>query len=396
MRCIGIRLLAWKTWWLRMLAVGCLILSPALGQVSVPGPTLHPRHFIAHRGAHLRSTLAGENSLQAIRYARRAGFTAVETDVRLTADGHLIIMHDETLNRTCLSADGTKLKDSVPVALVPFAELRTKYVLKADARRNRVPIPTLREYLEECSKQGLLPFIEPKLYDASGNHYRDIIRVADEILGPGNYVITSNNKANRVIRDIGLKEVRLMGILYQTTFEEIAGLGNTIMAISTSRFTAAAFGSHAARAVAAGIPIESHADDYPRFAIIDRHPVNYVSTDLLAPDLPPEARILRRCLRIDDFSLDGQVRDGGWSLPEHATVRTRVALPEVSFGGIYLDMEIRGEATVRLANQEFVLKSPRMERCRHQLMVYQTAPAFEIIATQPCEIRSIRLTLAAF
>ena len=396
MRCIGIRLLAWQTWWLRMLAVGCLILSPALGQVSVPGPTLHPRHFIAHRGAHLRSTLAGENSLEAIRYARRAGFTAIEMDVRLTADGHLVVMHDETLNRTCLNADGTKLKDSVPLVLVPFAELRTKYVLKADARRNRVPIPTLREYLEECSKQGLLPFIEPKLYDASGNHYRDIIRVADEVMGPGHYVITSNNKANRVIRDIGLKEVRLMGILYQTTFEEIAGSGNAIMAISTSRFTEAEFATHMARSIAAGIPTESHADDYRRFAIIDAHPVDYVSTDLLAPDLSPHTTILARHERWDGFRYNGQITEGVLRLPAREALRLHGDLPKVPFGGIYLGLEMKGDGKVRLGNQEFSLKNPGMRRCRYQLMVYQAAPAFEITATQPCDIRSIRLTLAAF
>ncbi|MBX7120898.1 MAG: hypothetical protein K1X42_02100 [Opitutaceae bacterium] len=391
---IGLSALLTRRAW--MLTAGCLVLSSALGQASGSDSIQHRRQFIAHRGVHLQSTLAGENSLEAIRYARRAGFSAIEMDVRLTADGHLVVMHDESLNRTCLNADGSSLENVVPVALVPFAELRTKYVLKADARHDRVPVPTLKEYLQECSKQGLLPFIEPKLYDASGNHYRDIIQLADEAMGRGNYVITSNNAANRVIRAIGMKDVRLMGILYQTTFEELAGLGNTIMAISTSRFTATEFASHAAHAIALGIPIESHADEYRRFAVIDTHPVDYVSTDLLAPDLTTDAAILARYNRWDDFRFNGQSRDGILKLTTHESLHLRNHLQQVFFGGVYLDLEMKGGFKVRLGKQEFSLNHPRMKRCRYQLLIYNAAPAFEIIATRSCDIRSISLTLAAF
>ncbi len=398
MRCDGVRLLASPTWWLRMLAIGCVVQSTALGQVSEPRPSSHPRHFIAHRGVHLRSTLAGENSLEAIRYARRAGFTAIEMDVRLTADGQLVVMHDETLNRTCLGADGKILQEKIFVAQVPLSTLRTNYILKADAPQDRVPPPTLAEYLNVCRQQGLLPFIEPKLYDASGDHYRDIIKLANEVIGPTNYVITSNNKANEVIRSLGLNEVRLMGILYQTTFERIANLGNTILAISTSRFTQADYKAHVARTIAAGIPTESHADDYRTFAIINANPIDYVSTDLLAPDLAQNANatILIHHDRLSDFRSKGSVRDRVLMLPAHEVLRLEADLPQILFGGIYLDLEMKGECRVRLGSQEFPLKHSGMQRCQYQLMVYKAAPDFEIVATQPCEIRSIRLTLAAF
>ena len=44
---------------------------------------------------------------------KAAGFGAIETDVRLSADGALVVMHDSTLNRTCLHADGTDRKSVV-------------------------------------------------------------------------------------------------------------------------------------------------------------------------------------------------------------------------------------------------------------------------------------------
>lgn len=53
--------------------------------------------IIGHRGARAS---APENTLAGLRQARREGALWVEFDVKLTADGHAILMHDETLERT--------------------------------------------------------------------------------------------------------------------------------------------------------------------------------------------------------------------------------------------------------------------------------------------------------
>lgn len=52
---------------------------------------------VAHRGA---KALAPENSLLAFTTAAELGVAAIETDVRLTADGLPAIIHDSTLTRT--------------------------------------------------------------------------------------------------------------------------------------------------------------------------------------------------------------------------------------------------------------------------------------------------------
>lgn len=53
---------------------------------------------IAHRGAR---SLAPENTLAAARKAFELGADMWELDVAVTADGELILMHDDTLERTC-------------------------------------------------------------------------------------------------------------------------------------------------------------------------------------------------------------------------------------------------------------------------------------------------------
>ena len=53
---------------------------------------------IAHRGA---SQEAIENSFEAFELAVESGAKRIELDVQLTADQELIVMHDDTITRTC-------------------------------------------------------------------------------------------------------------------------------------------------------------------------------------------------------------------------------------------------------------------------------------------------------
>ena len=52
---------------------------------------------IAHRGDW---RFGPENSLEGFENCIRSGFDAIEVDVRMTKDGVLVVMHDESVNRT--------------------------------------------------------------------------------------------------------------------------------------------------------------------------------------------------------------------------------------------------------------------------------------------------------
>lgn len=54
----------------------------------------------AHRGAHGDETGVGENSFEAFEQAVELGYRYVETDVHVTADGVVVALHDDTLDRT--------------------------------------------------------------------------------------------------------------------------------------------------------------------------------------------------------------------------------------------------------------------------------------------------------
>ncbi len=53
--------------------------------------------IIGHRGARFE---APENTVPGFHYAIDLGLTAVEFDIRMTSDGHLVVIHDATVDRT--------------------------------------------------------------------------------------------------------------------------------------------------------------------------------------------------------------------------------------------------------------------------------------------------------
>lgn len=78
--------------------------------------------IIAHRGAR---SLAPENTLVAARKARRLGADLWETDTAITADGQIVLMHDDAMMRTTDVAE--KFPDRVPAPFSTYtlAEIRT-------------------------------------------------------------------------------------------------------------------------------------------------------------------------------------------------------------------------------------------------------------------------------
>jgi glycerophosphoryl diester phosphodiesterase len=87
--------------------------------------------IMGHRGA---PAYEPENTLRSFRRALAMGVAAVELDVQLTKDGHLAVIHDETLDRTT-NGQG-------PVQDFTLAELK-----RLDAGQGE-PIPSLEEVFD--------------------------------------------------------------------------------------------------------------------------------------------------------------------------------------------------------------------------------------------------------
>jgi len=119
---------------------------------------IHVPIVVGHRGS--GNVTAPENTFAAFDSAVAAG-AAIETDVRSTRDGVLVLMHDETVDRTTGTPAGK-------VSALTYEQLRA-----LDASRVHRPevfspqaIPTFEEYLRRYGRRLLLPEIKGNAADA--------------------------------------------------------------------------------------------------------------------------------------------------------------------------------------------------------------------------------------
>lgn len=75
----------------------------------------------AHRGLAVDYP---ENTLVALRAAKKLGYGMIEVDTKITKDGHCILMHDSKLNRTTRYADGGELPADAMVSEWNLEEIR--------------------------------------------------------------------------------------------------------------------------------------------------------------------------------------------------------------------------------------------------------------------------------
>ena len=107
---------------------------------------------IAHRGA---SAYAPENTLAAIDKAADLGFRWVENDVQRTKDGQLVVVHDDSLNRTTDVEE--VFPDRAPWKVKDFTAAE---IARLDAgswfspRFAGARVPTLKQYMNRVSTQS--------------------------------------------------------------------------------------------------------------------------------------------------------------------------------------------------------------------------------------------------
>lgn len=114
-------------------------------QYALRTPALERKRVIAHRGG---PRYAPENTLAAFAHGAAAGADMLECDVQMTDDGELIVLHDETLERTTNGFG--------PVATRLLGELR-----ELDAG-NGERIPTLHELIDLAKEAEVELLIELK------------------------------------------------------------------------------------------------------------------------------------------------------------------------------------------------------------------------------------------
>lgn len=119
--------------------------------------------IVNHRGY---NTVAPENTIPAYKLSAELGFKYVETDILFTSDGIPVLMHDDTINRTCCNAsNGAAITSSISIESISYNDLITNYDACSPAQWSvwkGIKVPTLNEFLACCKAYNLHPWIELK------------------------------------------------------------------------------------------------------------------------------------------------------------------------------------------------------------------------------------------
>lgn len=118
---------------------------------------------VSHRGDWRN---APENSLQAMENCIRMGVDMVEVDLKMTKDGHLVLMHDKLINRTM---NGKGAAEDYTLA-----ELKALRLKNGAGCKTRHTIPTFEELMTLC--KGKVMVNVDKGYDYFKQAYEVLVK----------------------------------------------------------------------------------------------------------------------------------------------------------------------------------------------------------------------------
>jgi glycerophosphoryl diester phosphodiesterase len=170
---------------------------------TLPRPTI-----FAHRGA---SAHAPENTLAAFELALAQGADGIELDAKLSADGHVVIIHDATVDRTT-DRQG-RVKD------MSLAELRSLDAggFFADQYRGE-KVPTLEEVFEALGKRMFVN-VELTNYSTPGDYLVESVCMLVKKCGLQKQVLFSSffasnlSKARRLLPEVPRGLLAFNGLL---------------------------------------------------------------------------------------------------------------------------------------------------------------------------------------
>jgi len=117
-----------------------------------------------------------ENTMPAFEDALKQGFAYIETDPQYTKDGVIVLMHDNTINRTCRNADGSEIQEKIVVREHTYEELLAydAGIAKGEAFRG-TKIPRLEELLAAAEGKEVILALDKKIKTDEMDPFFDLI-----------------------------------------------------------------------------------------------------------------------------------------------------------------------------------------------------------------------------
>jgi len=119
--------------------------------------------FQAHKGVCSENP---ENTMPSYLAAIEQGYAAIELDVRITADGKFVLLHDPTINRTARMPDGEPIPHPIAIREITYTEaLKYDFGLGFSKKFRGTKIPLLEDVLKSAQANGVKVKIDHKYQD---------------------------------------------------------------------------------------------------------------------------------------------------------------------------------------------------------------------------------------
>lgn len=137
--------------------------------------------LIYHRGF---SSMRAENTISSYEYVGQYSGKFAECDLGQTSDGEIILMHDDTVDRT---TNGTgNVSD---LSLTQIKELYIDAPMFVNLYNNTLRVPTLKEFLICCRRNNITPVMEMKILV----NYQNLINLIIDYGFENNCIIVSGD-----------------------------------------------------------------------------------------------------------------------------------------------------------------------------------------------------------
>ena len=239
--------------------------------------------LIAHRGC---QSLAPENTVASFICAARLGLDAIETDVRLSADGALVCVHDGTLKRMFgIDREVSSMSLEELRKLIPVKGKEKKGKTKVNGLeswpKEALRIPTFAEYLDVCERYDKVPFIETK------GDVAVVKPVLEEVRrrGLAKVAVLSSIPFDHIREARRLdKEIFVHHIFSEPTFlDELAAMGNAGLSYNYKNLAEVSEGL-VERVHAKGVKMCLRAGDTPESVVRMRElGLDYIPTNVTVP-----------------------------------------------------------------------------------------------------------------
>ena len=145
---------------------------------------------------------APENSLQAIKNCIAMGVDMVEVDLNKTKDGHLILMHDRTLNRTTTGKGKPEE--------YTLEEIKQFYLKGGHGQKTRHKIPTFEETMELCKGKIMVNI------DKGYEYFKDAYEILEKTGTVDQCIMKSEHPYEKVVEENGevLKKMVFMPVVH--------------------------------------------------------------------------------------------------------------------------------------------------------------------------------------